>query len=880
MLGIAVSLVACNSCENHEDKNDNGACDLCGQEFFDGCNTAACVDTDNDGKCDNEGCDKETSNKPCAHKDADDDKKCDECALAFSDGCDNHSDADEDGKCDTAGCDEDLTPPCEHKDEDDDKRCDKCEKAYSDGCDNHSDADDNGECDVAGCDEAFFDGCDRNSCIDSDNDGKCDNEGCDKETSNKPCTQHRDADDNFRCDKCRLAFADGCDKVECLDTDGDGKCDNNRCDKETDNKPNLPCTHTDADDNGECDKCREAFSDGCDNHSDTDDNGVCDVEDCDKAYTDGCDVQPCLDTDNDGKCDNEGCDKETSNKPCTQHRDADDDGECDECGGSFTDACDVHKDKNDDYVCDTVGCGAVVDDGYDDGKYHLISNYLPSEITSVLYEEFENKSEVFVRMYQPYAPYAYFDHINLSDCRILSIKIPILIAKEPDENGDFTFTIHKIDNSFDGLSMSPKESYTLKINKDNKYGIVPGDTKVYQLIDFDLRAFNIKLSENETIAFGSSSDTLIPAYLHADEANEYASSKVFDDYFEQGIGVLKQIGAGFRVDSATLCFDLEIERTYESLEAYEKMIADELAYEAAYQQVVDQLKEIYKGKNVSVLGDSISTFEGLSNNGNINSALATHGKGYYPNYDNSVGHYTETYWGKLIDDLDMELCVDNGWSGTHVYGSDKRDHKDSAPERANQLHTKDGIEPDLILFYMGVNDMDSHREGNKGKAPFGSLYNKLKDVDKNDKAAEARIVDEWWQGVLKTYNDNNGVVKFKTTYSDFEQAYALALYLMQQRYEGVEIICVNLLRNRYAGMTAEITEKFNRVITAIGTYFGATVVEQMGPMAELTYENSFLYSANIDDVAVHPNVTGHKLMERLIIKTLAEKYGIELPEKP
>lgn len=855
MLGIAVSLVACNSCEEHEDKNDNGACDFCGLEFLDGCDALTCVDSDNDGKCDNEGCDKETSNKPCSHKDADDDKKCDECEAAFDDGCDNHTDADGNGKCDVAGCEKDLaTTPCTHKDENDDKRCDACEKAYSDGCDNHADADDNGECDVAGCDVVFFDGCDRNTCLDTDNDGKCDNEGCDKETENKPCTQHRDADDNNRCDTCRVAFTDGCDKVACLDTDNDGLCDNARCDKETDNKPEPPCSHKDADDNGECDECRKAFSDGCD-------------------------ATDCFDTDNDGKCDNDGCDKPTLNKPCSQHADTDDNGKCDDCGFTFDDGCDNHVDGNDDFVCDVKNCGIIYDDGYDDGKYHLVSNYLPTEISDVLYEEFENKAGVFVRMYQSYAPFAYFDHFNLNDCRILSITVPILIAKEPDENGDFTFTLHKIDNSFEGLAKAPIKSYTLKINKD-EYGITPGDTKVYKLIKLDLRAFNIKLSASETLAFGSSSDTIIPAYLHADEENEYASSRAFDDYFEQGIGVLKQIGVGFKVDSATLCFDLEIDKSYESLAAYEKMLADELAYEEAYQQVVEQLKEIYKGKNVSVLGDSISTFDGLSNNGNINSTLATHGKGYYPTYDNSVGDYTETYWGRLIDDLDMELCVDNGWSGTHVYGSDKRDHKDSAPARATDLHSKDGEEPDLIVFYMGVNDMDSHREGNKGKAPFGSLYNKLKDVDKNDKEAEARIVDEWWQGVLQNYEDNGKVVKYKTTYSDFEQAYALALYLMQQRYTGVEIICVNLLRNRYQGMTAEITEKFNRVITAIGTYFGATVVEQMGPMAELTYENSFLYSSNIDDVAVHPNVTGHKLMERLIIKTLAEKHGIALPEEP
>ena len=690
------------------------------------------------------------------------------------------------------------------------------------------------------------------------------------------CDPHNDKNDDGKCDVCEEAFTDGCHTKVCLDTDSDGKCDNEGCDKATENKPSPTCTaHTDANDNGACDVCAAVYRDGCNaEHKDADDDGKCDIGT--EQFTDGCDTVACLDTDSDGKCDNEGCDKATSNKPAApcEHKDVDDNGKCDVCQAAFTDGCDNHIDNNDDYICDTEGCDVVLDDGMSDGAYRVVYNYLPEEISTVMYEEFEDKAGVFVRMYQSYAPFAYFDHINLSNCRVLSITIPILISKDADENGDFVFTLHEINNTFDGLSMQPVKSYKIKLNKDT-YGITPGDHAVYKLVTIDLKPFNIELTDKETLAFGASTDTLIPAYLHADEKNEFASSRAFDNYFEQGIGVFKQIGKGFKVDSATLCFDLTIEKRYESEAAYNKMLADDAKYEEEFQDVIEQLKEIYKGKNVSVLGDSISTFQGLSNNGDMNSTLSSHGTGYYPSYDNSVGDYTETYWGALIKDLDMNLCVDNAWSGTHVYGSGKRNYKDSAPARATELHRNNGMKPDLIVFYMGVNDMDSHRKSS-GQAPFGSLYNKL---IVNDGKTDQQKVAEWWADVLKKYQDNGSIVEYGTTYKDFEQAYALALYLMKQKYEGVEIICVNLLRNRYEGITEAVTAKFNRVITAIGTYFGATVVEQMGPLAELTFDNSFLYSANIDDVAVHPNVTGHKMMERLIIKTLAQKHGIALPEK-
>lgn len=830
IFALAFSLIACGEpeCEIHHDKNDDGKCDVCETAFTDGCHTKACLDTDNDGKCDNEGCDKATENKSAevctSHVDANDNGACDVCATPFNDGCNGA----------------------------------------------HRDADDNGKCDLGR--EPFADGCDTKDCYDSDKDGKCDNEGCDKATENNPDTvcQHVDADDNGKCDKCSNSFADGCDVTDCLDTDYDGKCDNDGCDKATDN---VPCRHRDADDNGKCEKCGATFYDGCD-------------------------TKDCLDTDNDGKCDNENCDKDTENKPC-EHRDADDNGKCDKCDEAYTDGCDVHVDKNDDLVCDTAGCGksfsdgcdvhvdknddykcdnagcnAGCDDGVDDGTYRVVEDYLPEELSEIVYREFENKSGVFVRMHQNSAPFAYFDYETITNCRILSITIPVLVAKDADANGDFIFTIHEVNNTFAGLSRTPIKSYKLKINKD-EYGITPGDTQVYKLVTIDLSSYGIVLTETESLAFGAASDTIIPAYLHRDQGAVYAASKAYDQYFEQGVGVLKKIGSGFKVDTPTLCFDLKIERKYASEAEYNAMLENEARYEREMNDLIAQLKEIYKGKKVSVLGDSISTFEGLSDNVNINSSLKDHKSDYYPSYDETVDEYTETYWGRLIADLGMTLCVDNGWSGTHVVGSGSRNHVDSAPERANQLHRNDGTKPDVIIFYMGTNDMDSHRKSS-GQMPFGSLYNKL--IVNNGKSDHEKVA-EWWQGVYNTYVNSGEKAVFNSTYSDFEQAYALALYLMQKNYPGVEIICMNMIQNHYSGLTASVTAKFNRAINAIAEYFGATLVDQSSSYAELTHANNFLYSASIDDVAVHPNVTGHYMMERLILKTLAEKHGIAVPTK-
>ena len=61
-------------CVDHQDKNDDGVCDIpnCGKPFYDGCDLIDCLDTDRDFICDNANCNKETTNRPiptvCEHE--------------------------------------------------------------------------------------------------------------------------------------------------------------------------------------------------------------------------------------------------------------------------------------------------------------------------------------------------------------------------------------------------------------------------------------------------------------------------------------------------------------------------------------------------------------------------------------------------------------------------------------------------------------------------------------------------------------------------------------------------------------------------------------------------------------------------------------------
>ncbi|MBO7196769.1 MAG: SGNH/GDSL hydrolase family protein [Clostridia bacterium] len=104
-----------------------------------------------------------------------------------------------------------------------------------------------------------------------------------------------------------------------------------------------------------------------------------------------------------------------------------------------------------------------------------------------------------------------------------------------------------------------------------------------------------------------------------------------------------------------------------------------------------------KGKKLSILGDSLSTYKGVSNDYNANETT----------YINSY-HYKEpfplegTYWMRLINAFSFELCVNNSWSGGNLSG---KDDLTSGVNRAHQLSNNNGDVPEFIILFMGLNDL-------------------------------------------------------------------------------------------------------------------------------------------------------------------------------
>ncbi len=494
--------------------------------------------------------------------------------------------------------------------------------------------------------------------------------------------------------------------------------------------------------------------------------------------------------------------------------------------------------------------------------YTVRESYLPEKLSKELAERFEGKTSSFKAVYLASGPFAFQDVYTISDCKIVSITIPVMNLYSTDDNGDFTFTIHKIGNSYNSMKVSPTSSYAIKINA-KKYSLEPNTEGVYKMIKVDVSEYNIELTNLQTVAFGATGDSLIPAYLAKDNLNLNLMSRAYKQQFPQATGILQKIGTGFSTIPDILCYDLELERTYASEDAYKAAEAEE----QAYKNMVSELKAKYSGKTVSILGDSISTFKYVSNNTHNNATTGGNAI-YYPNADYNVYDYRYTYWGRLLTDLGMELCVNNSWSSSRVYG--RANTSDSMPLRATELDNDNGtpddpsddISPDVIIVYMGINDLQND-------SPFGDLYAIL---EANDGRTDNEKISAWFDTVKAQAEAAGDSIVMGSTYTTFEQAYALGLNSMKEKYPNAELYCMTLVQTYDTNRcNAQQIGEYNRCISALAEYFGATVIDQYSSDSERTFRNVHAYSTPGDGHCIHPSSKGHELMERLIVKTMYKK---------
>ena len=251
-----------------------------------------------------------------------------------------------------------------------------------------------------------------------------------------------------------------------------------------------------------------------------------------------------------------------------------------------------------------------------------------------------------------------------------------------------------------------------------------------------------------------------------------------------------------------------------------------------YKEYRPEITSVYKGKKVSIYGDSISTYAGYIPNGNAV---------YYKGTNAGVTSVDETWWRKTANALGFEILVNNSWSGRCV--SNIRDEEsgmiDSGGWNADNIALlgSDVISPDVIIIKLGINDYNR-------ECPIGEY---------------------------------DGSQSFPTEANGFREAYAIMLDNIMKRYPSSEVWCCTLMqceRNSAAAFpeingNGESLVKWNNAIREVCDLFGAKVIDHAS--CGITYHNLSIYMGDYGSSSgqgLHPNAAGHSLIANETIRAM------------
>lgn len=233
------------------------------------------------------------------------------------------------------------------------------------------------------------------------------------------------------------------------------------------------------------------------------------------------------------------------------------------------------------------------------------------------------------------------------------------------------------------------------------------------------------------------------------------------------------------------------------------------------------------GKKLSILGDSISTFQDYIPNG-----YAT----YYPH--GNLDKVYETWWYKLAEELNMTILKNASWSGSRVSGDSQGNaYAGCSTARISDLADNDET-PDIIIVYISTNDWANN-------VPIGNFTNK------------SSIPDEG-------------------TITEISKAYALMLYKIRTTYPDATVYCVTNLEGRSATSGAdypitnsngETIHDVNHAITEIAHIFGCHVIDLN--VSGIHFWNLANYTV---DQRLHPNEKGAEIIKEVIKLDLIKTY--------
>lgn len=254
--------------------------------------------------------------------------------------------------------------------------------------------------------------------------------------------------------------------------------------------------------------------------------------------------------------------------------------------------------------------------------------------------------------------------------------------------------------------------------------------------------------------------------------------------------------------------------------------AKEVPEETPEEAVEEAAEEEFRPHSVSIMGDSISTYENYIPDGYYN---------FFP-MDGTLTDVSETWWKPLVDDLGLELYANASSSGSTCVGDSTG--ADSPQCGCNALRTNglcgpDEALPDMIWVYMGTNDL-------LRTTPLG-------DNDGTRKVTEGQV-------------------------GHFSDAYTLILDKLLRKYPDTRIYCFTLTQIgnwgtetpfvEYVNAAGLCAEDYNACIRQIAANKGCEVVE----LYDCGIEVGNLQSMAPD--GVHPSPEGMRCIENAVRSAL------------
>lgn len=188
-------------------------------------------------------------------------------------------------------------------------------------------------------------------------------------------------------------------------------------------------------------------------------------------------------------------------------------------------------------------------------------------------------------------------------------------------------------------------------------------------------------------------------------------------------------------------------------------------------------------RKVGVMGDSISTFDGTMCNPDYSPYYPGNDPNVTANPSIAVNSKEKTYWWRLIYDYmkNGELDVNTSWSGTRVIHEVKTGRQSGKSIGAGFVdRAYDFVDPDIIIIHGGTNDRNQ-------STPVGEYT---------------------WDLPIGQGNLGN-----------YRSAYIELIKMIQNRYEGVQIIII---------VGDRLTLDYERATVAIAEHFGLPYVNFVG----------------------------------------------------